>query len=555
MALIGGIVLCGNSSMVHAVEYEQEWIKSWGGGYNDIAHSIIKTSDNGYLIVGESDSYNRDAIMIKYDSNHQPIWFENWGGNGFERFKSVVETSDGGYVVVGSSFSDNLGFTNKGGLDAIIAKYNSNGTQEWLTSWGGRNADEFNDVIETSDGGFVVVGSSLTLNAAIVVKYDRDGVYQWEKKLGSYAGDEFYSLIELENEDLVVIGNTVVTQTNGNAIFPVMVVYDKEGTQKELKLFETILNKDITFGFFNDVIRTSDGGFLFLGAADYLYYDDATSSFLMKYDSTGQLSFLKGVLTDDASYGSTSVLETAKGDFIIAGTKATTQDYYGDYQAVLIGCDASGNQIWEQTLNGDGYEGFVGMVEKTDGSLVVLGSSASTDMGYENLGQYDAIIVKFSPKTDADIQINGTIQTLIADVTIPSVSPDLVIDPNSPDGVMSPEFSIVNQSNSPIKLDLKTFEQTTNTFNDVLPDKYDSWEGLNKTQSQDIALGLVAKEGDGWQQLTTPTSYVSGHTEHEIGVVKPTSQVNFEFDVHHGRAFSESKTVQYKMVFVFDLLN
>ena len=157
--------------------------------------------------------------------------------------------------------------------------------------------------------------------------------------------------------------------------------------------------------------------------------------------------------------------------------------------------------------------------------------------------------------TEGDIQIRGTVQAVIADVSIPSVSPDLVIDPNSPEGAISPEFSIENQSTSPIRLELKTFEQTTHSFNDVLPDKYDSWEGLNRKESQDIALGLIAKEGDGWQRLTTPTSYVANHSEHEIGVIKPTSQVNFEFDVHHGRAFSESKTVQYKLVFVFDLLS
>ena len=88
-----------------------------------------------------------------------------------------------------------------------------------------------------------------------------------------------------------------------------------------------------------------------------------------------------------------------------------------------------------------------------------------------------------------------------------------------------------------------------------MPDKYTSWEGLNQKQSEDLALGLVAKAGAGWQQLITPTSYVANHMEHEIGVIKPTSQVSFEFDVHHGRAFSEPKTVQYRMVFVFDLLN
>ena len=184
-----------------------------------------------------------------------------------------------------------------------------------------------------------------------------------------------------------------------------------------------------------------------------------------------------------------------------------------------------------------------------------------TLLDFENVWVTTSTTPMFRWQTDlmsanrGDIQINGNIQPMMADVTIPSVSPDLVIDPNSPEGALSPEFSIENQSTSPIKLELKTFEQTTNTFNDVLPDKYDSWEGLNKTQSQDIALGLVAKEGDGWQRLTTPTSYVANHQVHEIGVIKPTSQVNFEFEAHHGRAFSEAKTVQYRMVFVFDLLN
>lgn len=159
------------------------------------------------------------------------------------------------------------------------------------------------------------------------------------------------------------------------------------------------------------------------------------------------------------------------------------------------------------------------------------------------------------PATQSDIQVNGIIHPLIVNITVPSVSPDLVINPNLSEGAVSPEFSVENQSNSPIKLELKTFEQITSTFNDVLPDKYDSWEGLNKKQSEDLALGLTAKVGNGWQQLTTPTSYVANHLPHEIGVIKPTSTVSFEFDVHHGRAFGEATIVQYRMIFVFDLLS
>ena len=204
-------------------------------------------------------------------------------------------------------------------------------------------------------------------------------------------------------------------------------------------------------------------------------------------------------------------------------------------------------------------EGVVGLT-----TVQMTESNAKTDMkgfDFEGIWTTTSTTPMFRWQNDlisatkGDIQINGKVETTIANVSIPSTSPNLVIDPNSPDGVISPEFSIDNRSTSPIRLELKTFEQTTNSFNDVLPDKYASWETLNKTQSQDIALGLITKAGEGWQRLTTPISYVFNHQAHEIGVMKPMSQVNFEFEVHHGRAFSEAKTVQYKMVFVFDLLN
>lgn len=153
-----------------------------------------------------------------------------------------------------------------------------------------------------------------------------------------------------------------------------------------------------------------------------------------------------------------------------------------------------------------------------------------------------------------DTLVNGSVQSLVADVIIPSFSPDLIIDPNAPGGGLSPEFEVENQGTSPMRLSLRVFEQTTSTFNDVLPDKYPTWEGLNKEQSKDIALGLEAKSGSGWQQLTTPLSYVANHSDHQIGVIKPKSTVQFSFDVHTGKAFDEAKTVQYRMVFVFDLL-
>ena len=575
-ALIGGISLCGESSMVHAVEYEQAWIESWGGSNEDYFKSTILASDGGIISVGYSNSSDAgflnqgfsDAIIIKYDQEGNQQWMKSWGGDEPDYFDSVAQTSDGGIVAVGISASNNTGVANQGVYDAIIVKYDSDGNQEWMNSWGGNSSDYFTSVAETLDQGLIVVGYSFSTNVGvtnqggydgIIVKYNQEGNQEWAKSWGGRGGDFFYSVDSTSDGGFLVVGQSnsrdagFVNQGQNDSI---VVKYDQDGNQEWVKSWGG--DKNDTFELVNS---TFDNGFIVMGYSNSTNAgfenqgkDDAV---IIKYDPDGKQEWMRSWGGDDWDYLN-HITQTLDEGFIAVGYSKSTDIgliNQGLYDGVIVKHDPDGNQEWVKSWGGTDNDYFSSIIETSNGELVVTGYSASIDVGFTNQGNRDTIILKFSPKTDADIQINGTIQTLIADVTIPSVSPDLVIDPNSPDGVMSPEFEITNDSTSPIKLELKTFEQTTTTFNDVLPGKYDSWEGLNRKESQDIALGLVAKEGDGWQQLTTPTSYVSGHTEHEIGVVKPMSQVNFEFDVHHGRAFSEAKKVQYRMVFVFDLLN
>ena len=75
------------------------------------------------------------ASTINYVDTPKVITF---GSSGEEIFRSGINTSDGGFVVVGTSDSTDAGFVFKGGTgDAIIIKYNSNGEQQWLKAFGG----------------------------------------------------------------------------------------------------------------------------------------------------------------------------------------------------------------------------------------------------------------------------------------------------------------------------------------------------------------------------------------------------------------------------------
>ena len=130
-----------------------------------------------------------------------------------------------------------------------------------------------------------------------------------------------------------------------------------------------------------------------------------------------------------------------------------------------------------------------------------------------------------------------------------------VLNPNEEIGkqFVASDFELINGSQTPLMLEIKSFEQVTDVLNDVEPTKYSDWNGLNKTQSKDIALALVPKVGDGWLTLNESNRWVANLGELNIGNIKGNSTVSFGFEVKHGSSFTETLTPQYKLTFLFGL--
>ena len=159
----------------------------------------------------------------------------------------------------------------------------------------------------------------------------------------------------------------------------------------------------------------------------------------------------------------------------------------------------------------------------------------------------------FKPINKESIEVNGSIEPLTVSITVPTNPLSFVLNPNQEDGqqFIAPEFTLTNETFAPLQVELKVFEQTTDVLNDVLPDAYENWEGLNQTQSQDIALALVPKEGEGWLSLDEGPRYVVNTSNDFIGTVKGKSTVGFSFNALHGQSFSEVLNPQYRLAFVF----
>ena len=219
-----------------------EWQKSIGGTGWDGAEYIQQTTDGGYIVTGASYSTNGDVTgnhgngdywVVKLDSMGVLEWQKSLGGSGWDYPRCIKQTIDGGYVVAGLSASTNGDVTgNHGNSDFWIVKLDSIGVVEWQKSLGGTGDDSAHSIIQTSDGGFVVAGSSSSTNGDItgnigfrdywVVKLNSSGVLDWEKCFGGTGDDQAFSIQQTSDFGYIVTGlsystNGDVTDNHGNA--------------------------------------------------------------------------------------------------------------------------------------------------------------------------------------------------------------------------------------------------------------------------------------------------------------------------------------------------
>lgn len=143
-----------------------QWEKTLGGEYWDQSFEIHLTADGGYIAGGATDySINRgvDIWVVKMDSTGNIQWENNYGGTESDWAYSLKPALDGGYIVVGKTRSTNGDVSGAHGAeDGWIVKLDNAGNLLWQKAIGGTNIEELQDVEVTSDGGYIVTGTTLS---------------------------------------------------------------------------------------------------------------------------------------------------------------------------------------------------------------------------------------------------------------------------------------------------------------------------------------------------------------------------------------------------------
>ncbi|MEW6201153.1 MAG: hypothetical protein AB1546_04205, partial [bacterium] len=189
---------------------EKEWEKTFGGKKRDRASHIKQTIDEGYIVAGGTISYgsgNYDFWVLKLDANGNEIWQKTFGGQSFDWANFVQQTSDGRYVIAGGTRSFGAGMN-----DLWVLGLDSSGNMTWEKTYGGMYLDEAKSFNKTNDGGYIVAGISSSFGIGgydyWVLKLDSLGDQQWSKTFGGMRLDYARAISQTSDGGYIVLGST-----------------------------------------------------------------------------------------------------------------------------------------------------------------------------------------------------------------------------------------------------------------------------------------------------------------------------------------------------------
>jgi len=344
--------------------------KTYGGAYYDVAYSVQQASDGGYIVAGETNSfsasYYSDAFLVKTDANGNIIWAKTYRGTDIDYAFSVQQTSDGGYIVAGWTRSF-------GAYDIFLIKTDANGNIIWAKTYGEEDDDLAYSVQQTSDGGYIVAGGTRSFGAGwddiFLIKTDANGNVQWAKTYGGTYSDEAFSVQQTSDGGYIVAGSTLSFGAGWDDIF--LIKTDANGNIQWAKTYGGTYS-DKAFS----VQQTSDGGYIVAGRTGSLPYYDI---FLIKTDANGNIIWAKtyGGIDDDRAF---SVQQTSDGGYIVAGE--TGSFGAGAVDIFLIKTDANGNVQWAKTYGGTGDDLAYSVQQTSDGGYIVAGATGSFGEGW-----------------------------------------------------------------------------------------------------------------------------------------------------------------------------
>ena len=349
--------------------------RTFGGSGNDFAFSVQQTTDRGYIIAGQTESFgkgssgNPDMWIIKLDKNGKTEWDKTFGGNNGDGCLSVSQTSDEGYIVSGVTSSFGKSYPSM-----WILKFNYKGDTVWTKMYEGSMVSAAYSIRPTSDGGFIVAGKG----KENVLKLDKSGNKEWGRRYSWI----LCSVEQTNDGGYIAAGDSIYKQLNWDYLPSSSIIrLDRDGN----KIWGNPLG-DGFLGRVNSVKETNDAGFVFAGDSIALKTETDHSHYFMvcKLDRKGRKEWS---YTGNEFSSAQWIGLTSDEGFIAAGNSLDDQN---GLDLLLVKFDKFGKKSWSKTYGKSGTWEYASCVQQTSGGGYILSGQTES----YGAGRYDGWILK-----------------------------------------------------------------------------------------------------------------------------------------------------------------
>jgi len=316
-------------------------LRTYGEEFEDFGYDLVALKDGGALMVGQANNtgpngriFPGDARALRLDAEGNVLWEQDYNSDIDGLLYSPIQVSDAGFVILGSL----VGSYVRNEDDLHLLKIDEGGDLIWSHTFGGPGDDVGKMVRQTSDGGFIVVGTRADEHPSY-----RNGIHLYQNDL---------ILIKTDEE-----GNEVWSRTYGEEM-----LYLGWGVE-----------------------QTPDGGYVLTGWEAKTI--DDRDVFLLKTDEAGEVEWSRRWDLDPGERdGAFDLILTSDGCILVCGIQSMN---VGPRQAVLLKVDMNGNEVWLKRFGGeDVHTGFWDVMEDRDGGYIACGDLSSGN--FEVRGSYSS---------------------------------------------------------------------------------------------------------------------------------------------------------------------
>ncbi len=370
-----------------SAQIQEVWNETYGGTGADEAHSVIETTDGGYLIVGYTESKGsgkKDGWAIKLGQDGSMEWDMTYGGSKDDELFDVIETNTG-FAMVG--YTSSIG---EGKEDFWLVITDKEGRMAWERAYGGNKSDVANKIISSFDGTVYIAGYTKSkggggrdfwiLKAEPFAGEKERGKLIWRKNMGGNGAD--YSMMIRENPAdsfLYVLGNTTSMGNGGMDA----ILYKLSPDRGNVRAKKNFGGRAFEHG--NDFCFTENNGYLIVGGTmtnSKGFFDcwvlKLEEEFYMEWEHT-----YGGYQEDECL----SIVQN-KDSYLIAGWTSSKGE--GKYDGWMIMLDKKGKTMWEKTVGDVGTDKFYRIIKTSDGHYITVGMTDS-----RGEGKKDVWVIKF----------------------------------------------------------------------------------------------------------------------------------------------------------------